>query len=200
MISIERVLERSRARIFKFGLQLLPRSPIWLLRQHRGIPFNRVREFRKSFRIAWRMIPLDARRTMLANWRNADVLFIVSPLISLVDDFEVDDRSAIAMCGHAGHTIEFDYGTVGSLIDGGYCDALIGLILHELAHVYGCASGAAGHQLNKRRSKKRAERTVKTILIDWGDLDRYDSELSCDLAKLAAAYKRSDTKRQRRTR
>jgi hypothetical protein len=110
--------------------QLVPETPIHLMhtRERRGR--NRfIREFPR----AWGSLPLEVRDKLLAYWKEGEQRDWAPdwPFIQLVPIIGNDDV-IYARCENEGYELYFR----GSEITKLSVEALHGLILHELAHVY----------------------------------------------------------------
>jgi hypothetical protein len=119
-------------------LRLFQHPEVFLLRC--GRPEIETR-FAKVFRQTWDMIPCNATQQITAYWKPDPRYFPERVVIQKPGNGKIDDVTP-AITLRSGHRIEFHREAVTHCPQG----PLIGLIVHELAHVYGHAIGDRRHK------------------------------------------------------
>jgi hypothetical protein len=119
-MELEESMERPSTRSPR-PIRLVPGRPVYLTPN--GLPGEK--ELASAFQSAWRLVPLAARRSILNYWRE--------PILEVVDDLPADRPAEV---GCSGHAVRF----LGPACAKMPPQACIGLVLHQLAHVYRCAS------------------------------------------------------------
>jgi hypothetical protein len=116
-------------------IPLLPRHDIRLMAwQGDG------ERFARQFIETWKLIPLAARRRMLALWKSFQANLPFCPFLELLDDWstrEVKAGLSTAQVAMGGRQIRFHAGEFAEMPDG----ACRWIIAHELAHVLQLATG-----------------------------------------------------------
>lgn len=122
---------------------------------------------------AWSLLPCEAIGQIAAHWQPSPGYISEMVVLQPSGQGGIDDATpGITLL--SGHRIEFHQQAVARLPD----RPLIGLIVHELAHVYCHATGDSRHKAayQSPEEQEAAEESVKDTLKAWG-LDCYDQEL-----------------------
>ena len=123
------------------------------------------------FRIAWGMLPPEATRQIERHWQDrqrfAERILIKELGFSYIGD------PVLAVTLLEGHRIEFDGRGVQYLPE----RLLVGVTVHELAHVYAYAMGDEPHKAEfaSEEERNQAEPVVERLLAAW-DLCEHDKE------------------------
>jgi hypothetical protein len=143
---------------------------MWLVRGHPVyLTLAGVRgenELACAFRLAWRYLPSAARRRILEYWRDP------GSAVQVVSDMPPNQTGEVTRYGH---TVQF----LGSACADMPTPACIGLVQHELAHVYHFASFEEDHHTVVDVTGKVAERCewlVEDTINEWG-LEQFKYEL-----------------------
>lgn len=151
-------------------IRLLERPRVYLLRTRQQELENRLAEI---FRYVWGMIPPGATERIAQYWQ--PIAACCHPHIVIKElGAEYIGRAILGNTEINGRRIEFDRHAVARFPD----RQLIGLVLHELAHVYGHATGEKTHKYEYAsfEDREKTEEPAKDILRSWG-LSEYDEEV-----------------------
>jgi hypothetical protein len=154
-------------------LRLLPRHHVYLHSPQAG-----GERFVRLFRATWGRLPCHARRRILRHWKTGGDHLNFRPTIELLGDWAgriggegLDGTKAAA--GGDGHALRFRKDIVDAYPD----DLVMDLIAHELAHIFGYASGWYRDGVEDPfRDEEEADALVEvwgfssTAMDDW-DLD-----------------------------